>query len=251
MNYAKTSACYLNLLPPRIRQLVYDFDGRYKTAKGQCLQVIKEMGQAKQNIHDICHGFVIGVGRRADLNIETYHSRWPHYFAEIQRRVTKYRGLLVDGHIPGVTTHLKRPPRSQYFKDAVGSYYLGTSYDTIFVNNNAYKSTTKLFTVVMEPYDLGTGTPTVVKRIDVLDAAFIKSIKVRGQKRTKVFRDLGISDNGIPGKDLYFEQITIDGNDYFLENKGTTAGGFIRKTRSSSALGHINKGIVKWYGDKR
>lgn len=245
---------YLNILPPRIRQLVYDFDGRYKTAKGKCLQIIKEMGEANKKIDDICHGFIIGVGRRSDLSVETYHSCWPNYYAEIQRRVVKYRELLIDGHIRGVTTHLKRAPKSHTFKDAVGSYYLATTYDTIFVGNVAYKSTTKLFTVVMEPYNLymGPGTSTVVKRIDILNPDFIKSIKARGQKRTKIFRDLGVSENGIPGKDVYFESITIDGNDYFLENKVMTTGGFIRKTRSSSVLGHINaRGVVKWFGDKR
>jgi hypothetical protein len=252
MNYTQTSMNYLNILPPRIRQLVYDFDGRYRIAKGKCLQIIKEMGEAKQKHHDMCHGFVIGIGRRTDFNIQTYHSCWPHYYAEIERRVAKYRGLLVDGHIRGITTHVKHAPRSHTFKDAVGSYYLGTSYDTVFIDGTAYRSTKKVFTIVMEPYNIGCGTTTVVKCIDVLNPLFIKSIKARGQKRAKVFRDLGISENGIPGRDVYFEPITIDGKDYFMENKVMTVGGYIRKTRSSPVLGHINaRGVVTWYGDKR
>ena len=259
MNYTQTSMNYLNILPPRIRQLVYDFDGRYKIAKGKCLQIIKEMGKVHLLLEDD-DGW--NTEAKRGINIEDYYSIWPHYYAEIERRVTKYRGLLVDGHIRGVTTHLKRLPKSYAFRDALGSYSLGTSYDTIFIDGTAYKSTKKVFTVVMEPISIrsmwltfvrvGVGTTTVVKCIDVLDPLFIKSIKARGQKRTKVFRDLGISENGIPGRDLYFEPITIDGKDYFIENKVMTVGGYIRKTRSSSVLGHINaQGIVKWFGDKR
>jgi hypothetical protein len=91
-----------------------------------------------------------------------------------------------------------------------------------------------------------------VKCIDVLNPLFIKSIKARGKKRAQVFRDLGISENGIAGRELYFEPITIDGKDYFMENKVMTVGGYIRKTRSSPVLGHINaRGVVTWYGDKR
>lgn len=244
---------YLNILPPRIRQLVYDFDGRYKIAKGKCLQIIKEMGDVQKEVDDEGeHGLLW-------LNIEHYPTFWPHYYAEIERRVAKYRGLLVDGHILGITSHLKRVPKIYMFRDALGSYTLGKSYDTVFINGKAYKSTKKIFTVVMEPLHtpskiqrVGCGTPTVVKCIDVLNPLFIKSIKARGQKRTKVFHDLGISENGIPGRDLYFEPITIDGKDYFMENKVMTVGGYIRKTRSSSVLGHINsQGIVKWFGDKR
>jgi hypothetical protein len=91
-----------------------------------------------------------------------------------------------------------------------------------------------------------------IKVIDILDPLFIKSIKARGKKRIQVFRDLGISENGIPGRDLYFEPIIIDGKDYFIENKVMTVGGYIRKTRSSPILGHINaRGVVNWFGDKR
>jgi hypothetical protein len=259
MNYTRTSMNYLNILPPRIRQLVYDFDGRYKTTKGKCLQIIKEMGQAEQKMEEEL-GWNIEAKR--DINIEDYHSLWPHYYAELERRVTKYRGLLVDGHIRGVTTHIKRLPKLYTFRDALGSYSLGTSYDTVFIDGTAYKSTKKVFTVVMEPISIrlkwlsyiriGCGTTTVVKCIDILDPLFIKSIKARGKKRAKVFRDLGISENGIPGRDVYFEPITIDGKDYFMENRVMSIGGYIRKTRSSSVLGHINaKGIVNWYGDKR
>ena len=255
MNYTQTSMNYLNILPPRIRQLVYDFDGRYRIAKGKCLQIIKEMGQVqekKDDIHDRW-SWRTQTKLRAEISEEVYKSRWPNYYAEIQRRVSKYRDLLEDGHIRDVTTHLKRPPRNYNFKDALGYYYLGSSWVTIFIENTAYRSTEKVFTVVMETLcSTGVGTTTVVKRIDLLDPLFIKSIKVRGQKRAKMFRDLGISENGIPGRDLYFEPITIDGKDYFMENKVMTVGGYIRKTRSSPVLGHITaQGTVNWYGDKR
>lgn len=253
MNYTQTSMNYLNILPPRIRQLVYDFDGRYRIAKGKCLQIIKEMGDVQKEVDDE------GKHGLDWVNIEHYPTFWPHYYAEIERRVAKYRGLLVDGHILGITTHLKRVPKVYIFKDALGSYILGKTYDTAFINGTAYRSTKKIFTVVMEPLHtlskwpkIGDGTPTVVKCIDVLNPLFIKSIKARGKKRAQVFRDLGISENGIPGRDLYFEPITIDGKDYFMENKVMTVGGYIRKTRSSPVLGHITaQGTVNWYGDKR
>jgi len=253
MNYTRTSMNYLNILPPRIRQLVYDFDGRYRIAKGKCLQIIKEMGDVQKEVDDE------GKHGLDWVNIEHYPTFWPHYYAEIERRVAKYRGLLVDGHVVGITTHLKRVPKVYIFKDALGSYILGKTYDTAFINGTAYRSTKKIFTVVMEPLHtvskwpkIGDGTPTVVKTIDILDPLFIKSIKARGKKRVQVFRDLGISENGIPGRDLYFEPITIDGKNYFLENKIMTRGGYIRKTRSSPILGNMNaKGGIRWFGDKR
>ena len=250
MNYRRTSMNWLNILPPRVRQHIYDFDGRYKIAKGECLKIIKEMGLAAAKKKDVIGSL---ARSRSDMTVETYHSCWPLYYAEIQRRVAKYRGLLKDGHILGVTTHLKRAPKSYYFKDALGSYYLGTDYDTIFINNTAYKSTKKVFTVVMEPLYRGDyGTQTVVKRIDILDPVYIKSIKLKGKKREQLFRELGVSENGIPGRDLYYEAITIDGKNYFLENKHFTRGGLILKTRSGGALGQMNsQGVIKWYGDKR
>jgi len=241
---------YLNALPLEIQDLIYEFDGRYNIAKGKCLQIIKEMGIVKQKRNDYFS---------SEFDIETYHSRCPNYYAEIERRVAKYRGLMENGHIRGITTHLKRIPKMGYkFKDALGYYLLGTCYDTLFVNNVAYKSTEKIYTVVMMPicqtrfveYKY-TGTHTVVKRIDVLDPVFIKSIKTRGKKRDQLFRDLGVSENGVPGKDVYFEAITIDGNDYILENRTMSVGGIISKTRTSRALGFMDRfGEVFWYTER-
>lgn len=196
MNYSKTSMCYINLLPPRIKQMVYDFDGRYKIAKDQCIEIIRQRGQTPIGLE--------GSGPMADVYLlincfpmKTLHRDFPEYYAELERRLSMYRSRMENGHIRGVTTHLKRTPKSYSFKDALGSYKFGQVLETKIIDGIAYKSTERVHSVALEKLAYK-GTPTVVKCIDILDPAFKKTIKGRQTQKIHTYRELGVSDNGIP-----------------------------------------------------
>ena len=197
MNYAQTSACYINLLPPRIKQLVYDFDGRYKKAKNQCIELIRQRGQTPTGL--------MGSGPLSEVyiqinkfNMKTFYRDYPEYYAELQRRVSMYRSRMENGHIRGVTTHMKHAPKSYSFIDALGSYKFGQVFDTVIINGISYKSTEKIHSVSLDTLAFK-GVTTVVKTIDVLDPAFKKTIKGRQVQKIKAYRELGVSENGIPG----------------------------------------------------
>jgi hypothetical protein len=198
MNYAQTSACYLNVLPPRIRQLVYDFDGRYKTAKNQCIELIRQRGLTPIGLRG--SGSLAEVCRELNaFNMKTFHRDYPEYYAEVERRLSRYRALMEpSGHIRGVTTHLKRLPKSYCFNDALGSYKLGMVFKTIIIDGISYKSTEKVHSVALETLAFK-GVTTVVKTIDVLDPAFKKTVKGRQVQKIHTYRELGVSENGIPG----------------------------------------------------
>jgi hypothetical protein len=189
---------YLNVLPPRIRQLVYDFDGRYKIAKDKCIELIRQRGHTPVGIRG--SGEWKNVWSQInDFKMKTFHSDFPEYSLEIQRRVSMYRSRLESsGHIRGVTTHLKRLPKTYCFNDALGSYTLGMVYDTVIINGKSYKSMEKIHSVSMNN-DCRTGTTkTVVKCIDILDPVFKKTIKGRYTQKVKIYRELGVSNIGIP-----------------------------------------------------
>jgi len=197
MNYTQTSMNYLNVLPPRIRQLVYDFDGRYKIAKDKCIELIRQRGLTPIGLKgsDQCSK----VWDQVDsFNMKTFHHDFPEYYAELNRRVKMYRSRIENGHVLGITTHMKHAPKSSYkFKDALGFYNFGKVFDTVIMNGIAYKSTEKVHSVALERLAFR-GVTTVVKCIDVLDPAFKKTIKGRQTQRVKVYRALGVSENGIP-----------------------------------------------------
>jgi hypothetical protein len=196
MNYSKTSMCYINLLPPRIKQLVYDFDGRYKTAKNQCIELIRQRGQTPIGLRgsDQFRNVYMQIN---DFKMKTFHRDFPEYYAEVERRVAMYRSRMENGHIRGVTTHLKRLPKSYCFNDALGSYKLGMVFKTVIIDGISYKSSERVHSVGLETLAYK-GVTTVVKCIDILDPIFKKTIKGRHTQKVKVYRSLGVSDNGIP-----------------------------------------------------
>jgi len=197
MNYTQTSMNYLNMLPPRIRQLVYDFDGRYKIAKDKCIELIRQRGLTPIGINgsdDRKHTYM----QVDSFDMKTLHIKVPEYYAELDRRVKMYRSRIENGHVLGITTHMKHAPKSSYkFKDALGFYIFGKVFDTVIMNGIAYKSTEKVHSVALEKLAFR-GVTTVVKCIDVLDPAFKKTVKGRQTQRVKVYRALGVSENGIP-----------------------------------------------------
>ena len=196
MNYAQTSMCYINLLPPRIKQMVYDFDGRYKTAKDQCIELIRQRGMTPIGIKG-SDQFRHVYHKIYKFNMKTFHRDFPEYYAEVQRRISMYRSRMENGHIRGVTTHLKRLPKTYCFNDALGSYKLGQVFNTVIIDGIAYKSSERMHSVALEAIAFK-GVPTVVKCIDILDPNFKKTIKGRQSARVKVYRSLGVSENGIP-----------------------------------------------------
>jgi len=196
MNYAQTSMCYINLLPPRIKQLVYDFDGRYRTAKNQCIELIRQRGKTPIGIRgsDAWNN----VWKKVDaFNMDTFYRKFPEYYAELERRIAMYRSRMENGHIRGVTTHLKRLPKSYCFNDALGSYKLGMVFKTVIIDGISYKSSERVHSVALEKR-AHKGVTTVVKCIDILDPVFKKTIKGRQTQKVKVYRSLGVSENGIP-----------------------------------------------------
>jgi hypothetical protein len=196
MNYSKTSMCYINLLPPRIKQMVYDFDGRYKTCKDQCIELIRQRGQTPIGMRG-SDAFKHVWSKINDFKMKTFHRDFPEYYAELERRLAMYRSRMENGHIRGVTTHLKRLPKSYCFNDALGSYKLGMVFKTVIIDGISYKSSERVHSVGLETLAYK-GTTTVVKCIDILDPVFKKSIKGRQTQKVKVYRSLGVSDNGIP-----------------------------------------------------
>jgi hypothetical protein len=179
-----------------MRQMVYDFDGRYRTAKNQCIELIRQRGQTPIGIRG--SDAWLNVWKKVDaFNMDTFYRDFPEYYAELERRIEMYRSRMENGHIRGVTTHLKRLPKSYCFNDALGSYKLGMVFKTVIIDGISYKSSERIHSVGLERRAFK-GVTTVVKCIDILDPVFKKTVKGRQTQKVKVYRSLGVSDNGIP-----------------------------------------------------
>lgn len=176
--------------------MVYDFDGRYKTAKNQCIELIRQRGQTPIGIKG-SDAFKHVWSKINDFKMKTFHRHFPEYYAELERRIAMYRSRMENGHIRGVTTHLKRLPKSYCFNDALGSYKLGMVFKTVIIDGISYKSSERIHSVGLETLAYK-GVTTVVKCIDILDPVFKKTIKGRQSQKGKVYRSLGVSENGIP-----------------------------------------------------
>jgi hypothetical protein len=70
-------------------------------------------------------------------------------------------------------------------------------FDTIIIDGIAYKTTERVYSVGLETIAYK-GTTTAVKCIDVLDPVFKKTVKGRKNQKIATYRDLGVSENGIP-----------------------------------------------------
>lgn len=244
----------LTSLPLDLQDLIYVFDGRYKTAMTRCLTLIKQRMKTP-------------IGRRGydrwtsstryDIMMFGENCNIPEYYAELQLRLAKHKSNMVPLErgwgIKGITSHLTRVGSSYLFQDVLGIYKVGLVYDSIVLDGVTYKSTTKVNSValqygprvanrVLNAY----GVETKVKCIDVLDPVFKKSIKGR---KVKTFRELGVSENGIPSKDFYFTKVNIDGKEYFLDVRTDC----FRATRTSRMLGRILRSkfnsnyTIRWY----
>jgi hypothetical protein len=186
----------LTALPFEIQDYIFALDGRYKTAKNQCIELIRQRGQTPIGIKG-SDAFKHVWSKINDFKMKTFHRDFPEYYAELEYRLDMYRSRMENGHIRGVTTHLKRLPKSYCFNDALGSYKLGMVFKTVIIDGISYKSSERVHSVALETLAFK-GVITVVKCIDILDPVFKKSIKGRHSARVKVYRSLGVSENGIP-----------------------------------------------------
>jgi hypothetical protein len=187
-----------NSLPFELQDYIFDIDGRYKTAMAQCFLRIKQRRYSPTGM------YASGDGRLFD-NIH-FVDDIPEYHAEFQTRVAKYREVFHrTGQIPRVTTHLRRLPKMLTFRDAFGRYKLGMVHDSIVIDGRTYISSDTVLSVASDEtrrtdyyeYRRAHGTQTAVKCIDILNRDFNKKIQ-RRKNPSKLFRDLGVSENGIP-----------------------------------------------------
>jgi hypothetical protein len=177
--------------------------------------------------------------------MKTFHRDFPEYYAELERRLAMYRSRMENGHIRGVTTHLKRLPKSYCFNDALGSYKLGMVFKTVIIDGISYKSTERVHSVGLETLAYK-GVTTVVKCIDILDPIFKKSIKGRQTQRTKVYRSLGVSDNGIPAS-IYKKVFT----NRFGYTEWYLARGLDREPEPPASLAAVNEMLERSSKTKR
>jgi hypothetical protein len=247
-------------LPFELQDLIYDFDGRYKKAMSQCHTLIKQRRQTPIGMRgsDRWSGSM-----RYDIMMfgEDTMTRLPEYYAELQIRLAKHKSRMVPLErgwgIKGITSELKRVASSYLFQDVLGIYKVGLVYDSIVIDGVTYKSTTKVNSValqygprvanrVLKAY----GVEPTVKCIDVLDPNFKKSIK---RRKVKVYRELGVSENGIPGKDFFFKKEIIEGKEYFIDIRTQ----YLRTKRTGKIVGCIfrnNRGgifDIIWYTEDR
>lgn len=229
-------------LPFELQDLIYDFDGRYKTAMSRCFTLIKQRRQTPIGMR--------GAGRwtsymRYDIMLFGDYEKIPEYYAELQLRLARHKSNMVPLErgwgwgIKGITTHLKRVGSSYLFQDVLGIYKVGLVYDSIVLDGVTYKSTTKINSVALQHGPMvakrkvnAYGVETIVKCIDVLDPVYKKSIKGR---KVKTFRELGVSENGIPSKDFYFNKEIIEGKEYFLDIRTQ----YFRVKRTGKIMGCI------------
>jgi len=199
----------LNALPAELQQVVYDFDGRYKAAMARCFLIITQRRSTFSG-EEMCS--------LAEYNINKY----PEYYTEVLLRAARYQSQIKDGKIPGIDSE----PFPSYFnfKDVIGVYQLGKVDHIIMINGKGYKSLpfSQEFGVSMTSYASKGRITTVVKCIDVLDPLFQKSVK-----DVKEWRELGVSENGVPAKeyiksifgaDVHMVDVEVDGKDYVLVN---------------------------------
>jgi hypothetical protein len=225
----------LNALPAELQQVVYDFDGRYKAAMARCFLIITQRRSTFS-------------GEEMDSLAEYNVDKYPEYYTEVLLRAARYQSKIKDGKIQGIDSE---PFPSWFnFKDVIGVYQFGKVDHIIMNNGKGYKSLcfSQTFGVSMSCACMTKSTvTTVVKCIDVLDPEFKKD------KDIKAFRELGVSENGIPvkeyirqgfGKDVSVQYVEIDGRDYTLIDNRILC-------RGVNVYGTLVDDKVEWLTDAR
>ena len=208
----------LNALPAELQQVVYDFDGRYKSAMARCLRIIRERGSTFRD------------NKMSSLDDGCYVDKYPAYYAEVLLRAKRYQCQMENG----IRMVNKNPSRGRCaFRDVIGIYEFGLVQHFTVIQGKAYKSCSWANGVTIGTWLAPTSTiTTVVKCIDVLDPVFQKSVK-----DVKEWRDLGVSENGLPEKEYYKSifgadvemfDVAVDRKDYTLvKSRYVCRGGLI------------------------
>jgi len=224
----------LNALPAELQQVVYDFDGRYKAAMARCFRIIRER---RSTLRD---------DKMTSLHDGCYVDKYPAYYAEVLLRAKRYQCQMENG----IRMVNKNPSRGRYaFRDVIGIYEFGLVQHFTVIQGKAYKSCSWADGVTIGTWLSPTSTvTTIVRCIDVLDPVFQKSVN-----DVKEWRELGVSENGIPakdyirqafGKDVSFQEVEVDGIDYILvDNRLVCRGG--------NVYGTLDNGEVTWLTNER
>ena len=237
-----------NSLPFELQDYIFDFDGRYKNAMVKCFLLIKQRRYSPTGIYASGDG-----GLFDNINIH-FMDHIPEYHAEFQTRVAKYREVFHrTGQIPRVTTHLRRLPKMLTFRDAFGRYKLGMVHDSIVIDGRTYISSDTVLSVASDEtrrtdcyeYRRARGTQTVEKCIDILNHDFNKKIQ-RRKNPTKLFRDLGVSENGIPA--AIFNKFIKDRMEREIYRKGHK---FYKANIPPASLAAVTElmALKKWHGE--
>ena len=206
----------LNALPAELQQVVYDFDGRYKAAMARCFLIIT---QRRSTFRE----------EKMGLLDEYYIDKYPQYYAEISLRAARYQSQMKNGMFRRVI----HPSTARFFSDVIGVYVYGYVQHITLFHGKAYKSCSREDGVaigfMLNPKSTIT---TVVKCIDVLDPVFQKSVN-----DVKEWRELGVSENGLPEKEYYKSifgadvemfDVAVDRKDYTLvKSRYVCRGGLI------------------------
>ena len=218
----------LNTLPAELQQVVYDFDGRYKSTMARCFLIITQRRST-----------FIGESMYTLSGSEI--DKCPQYYAEILLRAETYQSKIKNGKIPGITS--EPFPIQMVFSDVMGIYVLGTVNDIKMIDGKAYRSFSSKFGVSLCFFGIPKSRINMrVGVIDVLDPEFRKSVK-----NVKEWRDLGVSENGVP-IDQYIRslfgavsmvEVEVDGREYTLvDNRHLCRGPFV--------YGHRDGDEVVW-----
>jgi hypothetical protein len=232
----------LNALPVELQQMVYDFDGRYKSAMARCLLIIKQRRSTFRERSWIEREEMFTL---VDSNIDIY----PEYYTEVLLRAARYQSQIKDGKLQGIES----TAYSINFRDVIGVYTIGKVEHITMINGKGYKSISRAFGVSISQtpclhYSMIKRFTTRVKCIDVLDPVFQKSVK-----DVKEWRELGVSENGIPvkdyirqafGKDVSFQDAEVDGIDYLLVDGRLLC-------RGVNVYGMVEGDEVEWFINER
>ena len=183
----------MNALPFEIQQIIYDFDGRYKTAMTKCLK----------HIRNRCFTPI------AAKNAESLKCRVriPTYYRELDRRAKFYlKGLQPDGTIKQWGGRVLSPNKGNkyLFRDALGVYEISSERKTITVNGELYISAKEYPTISVEKElflfqnrGIARGTVPAPYELDILNPELYKKLRLR-KNPVKAFESYGLSQIGIP-----------------------------------------------------
>jgi len=205
----------MNSLPFEIQQLIYEFDGRYKTAMVSCFNRIR--------------------ARRSTplMTVKDPLSRGdqPKYYKELDRRVKFYlKRLQPDGTIlvNGIHLGIDSQNPDYIIKDALGVYRVTTAHKTLIVDGEIYISAKEYPTISIDNQEylfkyrklaMGIAPYTRVQCLDILEPELQKKLRSR-KDPVKAFQSYGLSPIGIPYIKTYRSLRGPDGSRIYKQLEG-------------------------------